>query len=560
MLRPVLFFALPLVALASVAGQKTELPVQDLVRPARLTAALDVDNNKPRLEWIHRQLDVQTDVIQIMGEGTLLRDCAIKPFFDAKGLCAVLAALTKFDAGHFEINGDLLLVDNAEAPAALAGLSQLRRQLPPRIALEVDLERHSGAGRETLMHVRQSVRAGSTVTFGDLVTRRILRDYDVEIAQSAAIANPIVGELATGACLAVRPRVVPGRGELLIEAFARVAGDAKAPPIETLQDDIGPIDRAARQLDECGVAMRVPRGARRSVEWTAANGDRLRLTCAASWEDTQPGPRSGTVVRCRGLFHKGVAEFRTDSFEPDEKPAAFAAEAAFNRAGAESVLVIAGKKNATVAIVVTGAKADQIDADVASRLTRTLGTAELEISLLDLAAGVELGDTDKQGTALARIMSPVILGRSVAFSGRTEMRYLHDWDAEVAQSSRIPDPKVRVLRHGYHVDARVIADGSGRLDAVALDASVVRLARIDLRRATLSRQIRAGGVPDKSGTISPSIVLPKDVAGIESPVLHRHSVSTMLQLDEKGTAVMRRAAPRLLGKGRDLVVIVRVKK
>lgn len=557
MLRFISFLTLSSLPLASVAGQQAELPVQDLVQPGRLVLGLGADGESRQPAWIRRQVDPGEEAGEIMGEGTLLGDRTIRPWFDPTDLPDVLFALTRLE--DLKVRGGMLLVDKTEAAAALEGLSRLRRQLPPQIMLEVELERR-GSVREMLLHARQSVRAGSTVTFEDIGKRRIVADYEVEIAQSAAIANPVVGDLAIGACLAVRSRVMPGRGELLIEAFARVARDAEGPPIKTLHDGISPIDRAARELDECGIAMRVPRGAKRSVEWAAANGDRLRLTCSASWEDPQPGPGGREIVRCRGLFHKGIAEFRTDVFEPDEAPAAFAAEGAFGRAGAESVKVIGGEESATVAVIVTGAKPGQIDANVASRLARALPSSELEVLLFDVAEGTDPEEAGKQGTAIARVSGHVIVGKSVAFSGRTEMRYLHDWDVEVAQSSRIPDPIVHILRHGYHVDARVIADNRGRLEAVALDAGVVRLQRIDLKRTTLSQAVRAGGVPDERGSISPSIVLPKDVVGIESPVLQRHSVSTVLRLDDRGVATMRRAAPRLLGKGRDLVVIVRVKR
>jgi hypothetical protein len=43
-------------------------------------------------------------------------------------------------------------------------------------------------------------------------------------------------------------------------------------------------------------------------------------------------------------------------------------------------------------------------------------------------------------------------------------------------------------------------------------------------------------------------------------VLKRHSVETLMQLDGEGAAVLRRAAPGLLGEDRELVVIVRVKQ
>jgi hypothetical protein len=191
---------------------------------------------------------------------------------------------------------------------------------------------------------------------------------------------------------------------------------------------------------------------------------------------------------------------------------------------------------------------------------RTLPTATLEISIYDVAAGVGTEAAGTEANAIAHIRTNAIVGKSVAFSGRTEMRYIEDWDVEVAQSSRIPDPKVNILRHGYHVDARVLADFSGRLEAVALDASVARLARIDVKEATLSREMQAGGSIDKSGSMTPSIILPKEVVAIESPALQDHSVSTVLRLNENGSAMLRRAAPRLLGEGRELLVIVSVKK
>ncbi len=549
---------LPFLALASAAGQKTALPVQDLIQPARLVPSQKVDDPERGLRWIYRQMLPGEDVEEVMGAGTLLADRRIRPWFDAGDLPRLLSALTSVE--DMKISNGMLLVDKADAAAALEGLSHLRHQLPPRITLEVDLERQNEAGRATLLHARQSVRAGSTAVFEDIQKRLIVRDYDVEIAQSATAANPIIGDLASGSCLAVRARVVPGRGELLFEAFVRVAGEVEAPPLKTFHEGIGPIDRAARELDECGFAMRLPRGAKRAVEWTAANGDRLKLTCSTSWEDPPAGTARGAIVRCRGLFQKGIAEFRTDLPQPDEEPEGFAIQAAFDRAGAESVQIIGDEDSAAMAVVIAGAKADQIDADVSSRLARTLASAELEVVLLDVAEGAEPAEAGKEGAAVARIKGPVIVGKSVAFSGRTEMRYLHDWDIEVAQSSRIPDPIVRVLRHGYHVDARVIADFRGRLEAVALDANVSRLARIDVKQTTLSQEMRAGGIPDQTGSISPSIVLPKDVVAIESPVLQGHSLSTVLQLDENGTAMVRHAAPRLLGRGRDLVVIVRVTK
>ncbi len=160
---------------------------------------------------------------------------------------------------------------------------------------------------------------------------------------------------------------------------------------------------------------------------------------------------------------------------------------------------------------------------------------------------------------MAQVASSVIVGKSVTFSGQREFRYVRDWDVEVAQSSRMPDPKVVILRHGYHVDARVLVAVDGALRAVALRTRVARLDRVDTVDALLSRVSRAGGVADKSGSTSPAIVLPQDVVNVESPVLRHHSLSAVMRLDAKGSAVLRRAAPRLLGKGRDLVVLIQVK-
>lgn len=558
MIRPLTCLVVTLACLAPAVSQKVEIPVGDLVRSARIVPLID-DEDWVRENWIFRQAPPGRGSAGWLGEHELLSDVAGKAPFVRDGLQTILGSLTQLGVSGLEFEGDTLLVDRDDAAAVRAGLLQLRRQLPPPIALEVKLERVRKGDRETLLHVRQDVRAGRTEIFEDLVSRRVIRDFEVEIAQSAASANPVVGRLATGACLAVRPRVVPGKGELLVELFARVAGDAVVMPIAH-GDGIGPIDRAARQLDEAGFAMRVPHGARRTVHWTAANGDRIEITCSGSWKIPQPVPNRGPLVRCRGLFHRPVVEFQTDSLPFDEADFGFSAEQAFRRAGAERVQVVTDENSSVDAIVVHGAKAEQIDANIATRLARRLRSAVLEVTMFDVAADAAVGDIKTLGVPLAQVSSQAIVGKSVAFSGRTEMRFVRDHDIEVAQSARIPDPKVDILRHGYHVDARVLEAPDGSVGAVALRSSVSRLVRIDTVNALISRVSRAGGVADKKGSISPSIVLPKDVVGIESPVLKRHSLSTIARLDAKGSAVLRRAAPRLLGKGRDLVVVIQVKK
>jgi hypothetical protein len=556
---PLLLLAV-LLPTVTPAQQKAVLPVTDIIRSERLDPGLEPETEAPRFDWIHRALDPGSESPYAKGEGTLLRGVTTQPWLDDDTLLEVLSALSDVESSALKVEDGQLIVDRSAATAVAAGLAQLRAQLPPPIDLDIHLQRVKGGVATTLLRARQAVHSGRTATFDDLVQRRILSDYDVEIAQAAATANPIVDDLTTGACLAVRPRQLPGKDEVLIEVFARVATAVPSPAIPTDSSGIGPIDRATREVGECGVAMRVPRGATRTIEWTAAGGDRLRLTCGAIWQNRQAPARTGAMIRCRSLYHDGIAEFRSNLLEPDAAPPAFPVEAAFVRAGAQAVRVIREKGSATGAVVVADKKAEQFDADIVARLVRRLTAAELIITVTDVPAGLDPAQAGDRARPLATIATHAVVGKSVALSGRTEARYVHDWDVEVAQSARIPDPKVRLLRHGYHLDARVTGNPDGGFAQVALDARFSRLDRIDVRKAVLCEATRAGGTANESGATTPAIVLPRQEVHIESPVLRTHSVSAILRLDGAGRGTLRRAAPQLLGDGRDLVLTVHVKR
>ena len=540
---------------APAAAQLVPVPVHDLVLSEQLV--LPEEQESRALHWIWRgRWNDDDEHPKVMGEGALLRASEHRPLFQPGALLTVLSHLGGID-GEMDIRGGVLLVDADGVDTVKRSLAHLRGRLPPRVKLALHLERVSGDGsRESLLRVEERVRAGRTATFRDLLNRRALTDFDVEIAQASTIANPVVVDLSNGACLAVRPSVVPGRGEAILEVFARVANDVKAEPMPRDAEDVGPIERAACQFDECGVSMRLPRAANRTVEWTAADGGTMRLTCSVDWADAPRAPGNGAIALCNGLFHLGISEFRTELLERDEPPEGFPTEASLLSAGAEGVSVPDVMESAVQPLVVTGAKADQLAADVATRLERTIRAFELQVAIYSVAAGEEL---PSDARPLARVASPVVMNKLVAFSGRTEIRYVHDWDVEVAQSSRIPDPKIMTMRHGYHVDARVVAGPEGRASHVAIDASIVRLLRIAAKKVRIAKKEDFPAV-DSASLTNPSAAprsLPEIAVWIESPELQRHRVSALLDLDEKGSATLRRAAPRLLGKGRDLVVVVK---
>ena len=94
---------------------------------------------------------------------------------------------------------------------------------------------------------------------GEIRKRRAIVDFQVEIAQASASANPTSIEVQSGTTLGLRPRLLPLSEEILIEAVLRRATPIE-PEILNFQRDIGPIERVGARFQESGALLRIARG------------------------------------------------------------------------------------------------------------------------------------------------------------------------------------------------------------------------------------------------------------------------------------------------------------
>ena len=531
--------------------QSAELRVDDLIVPQM---------PQPNAGWISPLRSPGDFSPGLAGEGALLDGATPRAWFGRDELSSIIAGVTRLDPNSIEFGDRSIKVPANDAAAVRECLAWVRQNLPPRIDLEVTLERVDEGGSMVLQRALESVRSGTMVQWADVVTRPILRDFDVEIAQSSASANPVVDHVAVGSCLALRANVIPGRDVAVVEAVARVAESVERSPIQLHHAGFGDLDRAARAIDQCGITFAVPRGQPLVQEWTTRDGEQLRLTCRAQWQDAPAPPRRDIALLCSGLLGEPVLGFRDHLPGRDEVAARmlFREEAVRGR-DIGGIVVATNSSMRAGKILFVG---DEQVATYRRFLDSPSGaviTAEVELSLYDLARNEEL-DSAPPSSRVVRIRAFPLEGLPSVFAGQREMYTLRDWDVEVAQSARIPDPKVGVIRDGYVLNLRALSNGTGRITGVAVDGKVSRLGQIEIARVPLNLELRAGGgTAQGGGAVTPAVVLPQDVVAIEKPELREIDLATVFEVDENGRAVLRRAATRLFGEGRDLAIVVQIK-
>lgn len=522
----------------------------------------------------------------VEGEGHLL---GWKPFdelprfqgiYTEESLTAVLAALR--GAGRsgvrFDRIGEVVVVDTEYPEQIVAALQQVRQVLPPRIRVQVALERISEAGSSTLLSGTATFRNGRVQVIGDVERRRILRDLEVEIAQAAATASPKFGEVRHGSSIALRARPMPFRDEAVLELVVRTATPMPSEPIRA-HPALGPLDRVASRIDEAGLAFRLGRGAETRHEWTAVDGSRLRLTCRADWKPTPPlRAESETQVVCSSLFGPPVLGFRSASdFSWDEPRWATSVAAIVARtrsvAGEEAAPLFepgagageaggdddGGGQSGGGVLLLTGTAGQRYQRALAERLGQALRPVSVVVEILDVPSGVEVAAATSDGALadgvriVGRLSGPLLVALPVCFASAREQSYVRDWEVEVAQSARIPDPKVEIVEDGWFASLQAATGPKGTVAAVDLDLRIDMPVELRKLSASLNWAMTAlASVTDD--TRPPTMWLPQDVLAMEMPVERAMSVDARLDLDAQGQAMLRRSATSLFGPGRELVV------
>lgn len=358
----------------------------------------------------------------------------------------------------------------------------------------------------------------------------------------------MAGELGVGHGYPERDAVVPES-----VAFPLLSMDALA----SILQELGSVDASKlhalqggehQRVRELGVVLSARVGETVTHRFAGLDGTAVELRMTPRWAGL---PATGSVggrdfeYAPQWLDYRGYRSVDLDAaqwvelgaFEPDRLSFSESLErsrVAFWKAGPSEGAVAVG------------------DAAVQLRLFQQARHAELSpvvvrVVAYDAAAGLEPAADGTMAAAnrLASAEVATLSGSWVAATSYEEFSIVGDWDVEVAQGSRIGDPKVRRRAVGAALNLRCTNAG------VEIEGELSTRGPIESRRMRIG-QGKVGTASAKSSD-APSYVVPPEVVTIESVKRSRQPLQIRLPLRRDQPAVFRATTP-FLPQGRELVV------
>lgn len=476
-----------------------------------------------------------------------------QPFFDERALLDLVMLLRPGADDRLELLrfGERMELRSRAPEQLQAALVDVRAALPPRVRCRLRVERQVGDVTTVLLQGEQEFSNGETLVIGDVEQTSQVLDVEVEIAQAAAVGNPVKMDVTYGTSAVLRMRPLPWTDDAVVECVVRHAAPFRMSSMPR-SSTIGSMDRHASRIDEAGLVFRITNGTPSRHEWLASDGSTLRVVCDAGWQ--QPAePRSVVVTP---LLDGPVLGFRSSRRgEPDEAtemlPVHDMIVSRLERRddGGDGSVELVGKGDRR-ALLFEGDDQSAAVKRMFTGISDALRPVAMTIEVLSVPAGAEFaadGGLPEDSRRLWQASGPGVVGLPSCFTTGHERSYVRDWDVEVAQAARIADPKVSICEDGWFATVKALPSVAGRGRRVELalqQIDFVELARLDL---VVGEQVNAS-------TDSQEVVLPREELSIEKAVTRAVEVATMVTLDDQGTAVLRRSAARTLGDGRELVV------
>lgn len=465
-------------------------------------------------------------------------------------------------------------------PALRAQLAAWER-LAPTLRYELRLE-DAGASR-VLLEGTERIRPGRPLVVGQLASWLALVDYDVEVAQFAATSDPQVVALAAGTGLA-----------LLVDPLesgawrvAWVARTIEPGPAETLDMQPAPFGSAQRNplaFAQAGAVTRVDEGREALLRFPGIGAASLRLALRVDPGPGGPVPLSARVESVSAHLHPalarplaGFARPPTLAVHPHDAFAAEPPELEPLSSDPERLAELDAERD--------GGREDldELWNDVAhyeeSGLLLAKGPRVADLMALferlsawygrpyriALALDVELPGAAPR--ALAAVELGTLAELPCAFSAGAARELLLDWDVEIAQAARIPDPILRFVDEGVAGTLAVRSDEIGRPIGVQADLSVTVLGELRSKVLTLDSTrdlgvLMVSGNADGSGAGVPRDArLPPVRVPIELPQRAELRILGELPLAPQGAVQaveLERSADRLWGPGARLRLRIEV--
>ncbi len=479
-------------------------------------------------------------------------------WFSEDAFRMVLSDLLDRDEPSLRIlqGGSMLMVSQSLRAPIGSLLDELRQRLPPIVRFDLQLVRIDAEGEHVMLARSLEVSAGRRGWASAVQESNAVFEFDVEIAQGSVTANPIATRWDCGAMVAVRPIVALGSPDGWFEVLARVVEPGAESRFESGETACGAIDRIHQVVHEfAGVVQGRVGGAVRQRWQGAAAAFELRLV--PTWQVPAP-----TSVGARDVeYLPRWPDFRGFRSVP------------WLREGSEEVpAVITEFQSALEAANAVARAAESVTAnfgiDAEATALRALQRARVQqqtavsihIEAFDAPAGSKPGDDGSLPLArrLADVELQTVLGSWACVTAYEELGYVPDWDVEVAQAARIPDPKVERLAAGLFLNVRC---GD---NLVEIEGELSWRGAIEGRLVQLNQVLRSGSMVSATAASSnsavaheqPSVQLPADIVRIESIPLSRLPVQGQLPLRRDHAATWRCTSP-LLAVGRELIVLVR---
>ncbi len=266
----------------------------------------------------------------------------------------------------------------------------------------------------------EPIQPGFPAVFGSAQSRSVILDFDVEIAQQTAIADPIGGLQYAGLSMATYLLPVPGVGW---EAEVVITG---ARFLENVSLNLGcnemsGMARNPSEIYEFQATTLLQPGLPVDLHLPGWDGDLvLRLEADARVPASTTRVGSVQVVVAPGLRTSGAL------------------------AGAVENLQGHGDTWHTSSGILAfgGSSADALAAQAVAMAAQASHSLTTGLSF-------RLTHRDEYSSQAAAVRGPLLADRPVRFAHGILALSIRDWDVEVAQAARIPDPRMDFLYRGY---------------------------------------------------------------------------------------------------------------
>ncbi|MCH2113013.1 MAG: hypothetical protein MK213_09165 [Planctomycetes bacterium] len=376
-----------------------------------------------------------------------------------------------------------------------AALAEL---MPSAVKLHMELWTPDGSQR---MFGGEVVGQGGVSTGIQEVARKsMLKDFDVELAQGAVIADPIRGIAWNGLSLAARCYPA-GKNDWLTELAVVFSQEGKEEIIETNYHSMHGVERLNRNLAELSTWALLAPGTEQ--HWTL------------------PDALGGWVLKVRALGDLPPQSLEVDDLMVRYSP--LLARESFWPELVESLRWEGDTWADSTGWLVFG---DEKRRDLATRVSDEVKN-RLQLKSFQAriwSEGEQEGDVSVQWTGNLGAGAPSYLA-----AGATSQSLI-DWDVEVACCARIADPVFKEFFSGLSGSLALLEDGRIRvdLDSTRVDHQASRLLRI------------AGAVAASEGHEGPMPAMPTEDVRMEMPSLARIGFHGAFEPNEQGVVLLRR--------------------